>query len=75
MLLSELNKIRRGIHPNFKGGGIYNADALLLNLCNESPVKALEIANALTSDVKTDFHPSRVKQFANTVLRNLELLK
>lgn len=73
LLLSELNKIRRGIHPSFKGDGIYNADALLLKLCKESPVKAEHIKNQLNSEVGTDFHPTRIVQIRNTIIKNLEL--
>ena len=74
MFLSELNKIRRGIHSNFRGDGIYNSDALLLGLCSDSPVKALEIAEKLEGDVESDFHPSRVKSFAKAIRRNLFIL-
>ena len=73
MFLSELNKIRRGMHSDFKGDGIYNSDALLSKLCRETPVKALEIADKLNSDVKSEFHPSRVKGFAKTIRKYLEL--
>ncbi len=74
MFLSELNKIRRGIHSNFTGDGIYNGEALLLSLCMDSPVKALEIAVELDGDVKSDFHPLRIKGFAKAIRRHLFVL-
>ena len=71
VFLSELNKIRRGIHSQFRGDGIYNGDAVLLRLCEHNPVAAIAIAKELEGDISTDdspdFHPLRVKSFAGDI--------
>jgi hypothetical protein len=76
LFLSELNKIRRGIHGGFKGDGIENADGLLLRLCHDDPTRALEIASEIEACVKSGItsmvHPSRMKQFANTIRKNIQ---
>lgn len=72
--LSELNKIRRCIHPNFKGDGVYNCEALLNKFCRDEPVKAIVMASNLSSYNEVhDFHPVRIKGFAKTIIKTLSI--
>ena len=70
--LSELNKIRRGIHPNFRGDGVYNSEAVLQTFCRDYPAQAIVMASKLDSyDEVNNFHPARIKSFAKRIKKNL----
>ena len=72
--LKELNHIRRGIHPSVRGGHD-SADHLLFSLCLHQPVLARAIANRLDYALYVDFHPLRIRAFANLMRENIRILK
>lgn len=72
LFLSELNKIRRGIHHNFIGDGVYNSEAVISSFCRNNKDSAFEMASKLDAYLKpNNFHPSRIKGFAKTIRRTL----
>ena len=74
LFLSELNKIRRGIHKNFRGDAVLNGEGALDRFCKDHPDTAIDFACDMKFGVESDFHPDRVKGFANrmiTVASNL----
>ncbi len=72
LFLSELNKIRRGAHANFRGDKVENGEQALLRFCREHPERAIDFACDMRCGVTSDFHPDRVKGFAKTIVNYIE---
>ena len=72
--LLELNKIRRGIHPDIRGDGVYNSEALIISFCRNNPDDAIVMASKLDGYEKPhDFHPIRIKGFAKAIRKYLAI--
>lgn len=72
LFLSELNKIRRGIHPNFRGDRVANGEGALFMFCRLNPEIAIDFACDMKVGVESDFHPDRVEGFAKTMIKTVE---
>ena len=77
--LHHLNYVRRGIHPNFKGDGVYNGEGLLSRFCADHPKQALAFAAQLDKSSKEDlvvindnFHITRIRGFSKTIKRTVD---
>lgn len=73
--LSEVIKIRRCEHPQFRGDGIYNADAKILEACRKQPEAMHNIFQELDFVDSEEFHPVRVSAIKHQIIDCLDLIK